>query len=165
MGGRVALHVALAAPERVSRLVLVASSPGIEDPVERDRRRARDRLLADQLERDPFDDFTERWRAQPLFVDDPPEVDTLAREDQRRNDPLALAEVMRGIGAGEMESLWSRLGELRMRVIIVAGARDEKYRLLGERMHAILPDGVLVVAPGGHVLPVECPGELVAAIG
>src|SRR5919108_976871 len=32
MGGRIALHVALAHPDRVSRLVLVASTAGIEDP-------------------------------------------------------------------------------------------------------------------------------------
>ena len=35
LGGRVALHVALSAPERVSRLVLVSSTAGIEDAAER----------------------------------------------------------------------------------------------------------------------------------
>ena len=55
----------------------------------------------------------ERWSAKPLFADDPPEVVALAREDQRRNDPDMLATAMRGIGAGGMESLWDRLGELQ----------------------------------------------------
>ena len=35
LGGRIALHVALEAPERVARLVLVSTSAGIEDGVER----------------------------------------------------------------------------------------------------------------------------------
>ena len=35
LGGRVALHVALSAPARVSRLVLVSSTAGIEDASER----------------------------------------------------------------------------------------------------------------------------------
>jgi 2-succinyl-6-hydroxy-2,4-cyclohexadiene-1-carboxylate synthase len=78
-GGRIALHVALAAPERVSRLVLVSTSAGIEDATERAGRRRSDHLLADELESAPFDDFIERWRAQPLFVGEPPDASRLAR--------------------------------------------------------------------------------------
>src|SRR5262249_56409970 len=50
LGGRVALHVALAAPERVRRLLLLSTSAGIEDGLERARRRASDRLLIAELE-------------------------------------------------------------------------------------------------------------------
>src|SRR5580693_1830404 len=46
LGGRVALHVALAAPERVARLVLVSSTAGIEDEAERAARRRADHALA-----------------------------------------------------------------------------------------------------------------------
>lgn len=160
LGGRIAQHVALAAPERVSRLVLVSTSPGIEDADERARRRESDRRLADQLERVPFEDFIERWRSQPLFADDPPEVGALAREDQRRNDPHALAAVLRGIGTGEMTPLWSRLHELTMPVTVIAGERDAKFRALGERMIALIPSAELVTVPGGHGLPLENPTGL-----
>src|SRR5688572_27719695 len=34
MGGRVALHLALAAPERISALILESASPGIEEATE-----------------------------------------------------------------------------------------------------------------------------------
>ena len=46
LGGRIALHAALAAPERVARLVLVATTAGIDDPGERAARRASDEELA-----------------------------------------------------------------------------------------------------------------------
>ena len=164
LGGRVAMHVALAAPERVTRLLLVSTSAGIEDPAERAERRAADRALADELERVPFEQFIERWRTQPLFADDPPEVDQLAREDQRRNDPRALAAVLRGVGTGEMEPLWDRLGGLAMPVTVVVGDRDAKFRALGERMRRLLPHAELFVSPGGHVLPLENPEALVALI-
>jgi 2-succinyl-6-hydroxy-2,4-cyclohexadiene-1-carboxylate synthase len=160
LGGRVALHVALAAPERVARLVLVSTSAGIEDPAERAERRSADRLLADELERIPFERFIDRWRTQPLFADDPREVVELAREDQRRNRPHALAAVLRAIGTGEMTPLWDRLSELEMPVTLVVGERDVKFRELGQRMVGMLPKGELVVVPGGHGLPLESPIEL-----
>lgn len=160
MGGRIAQHVALAAPERLSRLVLVSTSPGIEDSRERAQRREADRQLAEDLERRPFEDFIERWRMQPLFANDPPEVGALAREDHLRNDPHALATAMRCIGTGEMEPLWQRLGELTMPVTIVVGVRDAKFGALGECMRLLLPTGRLVRIPGGHRLPLESAVEL-----
>jgi 2-succinyl-6-hydroxy-2,4-cyclohexadiene-1-carboxylate synthase len=164
LGGRVALHIALAAPERVSRLVLVSSSAGIEDPHERASRRAADGQLARDLEREPFEAFIERWRTQPLFAADPPAVGELARADQRRNRPEALAAVLRGIGTGEMTPLWSRLPELRMPVALVVGDRDRKFQALGRRMAQLLPDAQLRIVPGGHILPLENPAAVAEAI-
>jgi 2-succinyl-6-hydroxy-2,4-cyclohexadiene-1-carboxylate synthase len=164
MGGRIALHVALAAPERVSYLVLVSSTAGIEDPAVRAARRESDRALARRLEQIPFEEFIESWRTQPLFVEDPPEVGALAREDQRRNRPDALAAVMRGIGTGEMEPLWDRLGELAMPVAVVVGERDGKFVELGRRMVGLLGDAQLVVVPGGHGLPLERPQALASVL-
>jgi 2-succinyl-6-hydroxy-2,4-cyclohexadiene-1-carboxylate synthase len=163
-GGRVALHVALAAPERVRRLVLVATTAGIEDEAARAERRRSDGRLAEELERIPYEEFIERWRTQPLFAEDPPEVGALAREDQRRNRPDALAAVLRGIGSGEMQPLWGRLPELEMPVAIVVGDRDAKFQALGLRMAELLPDAQLVIAPGGHGLPLENPEAVAAAL-
>jgi 2-succinyl-6-hydroxy-2,4-cyclohexadiene-1-carboxylate synthase len=164
LGGRVALHLALAAPDRVSRLVLVSCSAGIEDDAERAARRASDERLAAELESIPFEQFIEKWRTQPLFADDPADVGERAREDQRRNDPFALAKVMRGLGTGEMTPLWDRLGELRMPRTFVAGERDAKFRAIGERIVGLMPDADFVVIPGGHALALESPEELARAI-
>jgi 2-succinyl-6-hydroxy-2,4-cyclohexadiene-1-carboxylate synthase len=164
LGGRVALNVALAAPARVRRLLLVSTSAGIEDAGERAARRAADELIARELEEAPFDQFIERWRAQPLFAADPPQVSALADADQRRNRPDALAAVMRGIGTGEMQPLWQRLGELRMPATVLAGARDRKFVELGRRMAALLGDGELSVIPGGHRLVLECPNAVAASL-
>lgn len=164
MGGRVALHVALAAPERVARLVLIACSPGIEDPAERAVRRASDRALADELEQGSFEEFIERWRTQPLFAAEPPAVGELARTDQRRNRPERLAAALCGLGTGEMEPLWARLGALEMPVTVVVGERDQKYRALGQRMVELLRHGELRVVAGGHGLPLENPAAVARAL-
>ncbi len=165
MGGRIAMHVALAAPARVERLVLVSCSPGIEDPDERAARRASDEALARDLEEIPFEEFIERWRTQPLFAEDPPEVGALAREDQRRNRADALAAAMRGLGTGEMQPLWDRLGELRMPVTVLVGERDPKFVALGRRMVGLMADAELVVARGGHGLALENSAAVARALG
>jgi 2-succinyl-6-hydroxy-2,4-cyclohexadiene-1-carboxylate synthase len=164
MGGRIALQLALAAPARVRRLVLVGVTAGIEDEQERERRRDSDRRLAEDLETGTFEQFIERWRAQPLFEGEPADVSALARADQRRNRPDALAAVLRGIGTGEMRPLWDRLGELQMPVRVLVGDRDVKFQQAGRRMVGLIGRGELRVVRGAHHLPLENPAAVAAAI-
>jgi 2-succinyl-6-hydroxy-2,4-cyclohexadiene-1-carboxylate synthase len=165
MGGRVAQHVALAAPERITRLVLVATTAGIEDDAERTARRADDERLAAFADTATIEAFADRWAAQPLFAGTPPQAARIWREDILRNDPRGLAAVLRGLGTGAMAPLWSRLGELTMPVAVLAGADDAKFVALGERLAAALPRGELTVVSGaGHGLPRETPEALAAAI-
>jgi 2-succinyl-6-hydroxy-2,4-cyclohexadiene-1-carboxylate synthase len=164
LGGRLALHVVLAAPERVSVLALIASGPGIEDPAQRAERRAADHALADEIEQGSIERFAERWCAQPMFASDPPPVRELARADYLRNDPIELAAALRGLGQGEMESLWGRLAELRMPVTVMAGDRDAKFQAIARRMVASIPRARLVIVEGGHRLPLESPAAVATAI-
>lgn len=164
MGGRIALHVALEAPERVSLLVLVSATAGIEDDGERAARSERDRRLADEIEEGTIERFVDRWRAQSMFADDPPEVDALARADQSRNRPDGIAAALRGVGTGEMRPLWGRLGELTMPVAILVGERDTKFYAPGRRMAELLPHATVSVVSGGHVLPLENPAAVAEAI-
>jgi 2-succinyl-6-hydroxy-2,4-cyclohexadiene-1-carboxylate synthase len=164
MGGRIALHVALAAPRRVARLVLISCSAGIEDEHERAERRRADELLAAQLEGAPFEEFIERWGAQALFADDPPAVARLAREDQRRNRPDALAAALRGVGAGQMQPLWARLPGLSMPTTVIVGERDAKFQALGRRIVALLPEAKLMLVAGGHRLALENPAAVARSL-
>ena len=165
MGGRVALHVALAAPERIERLVLVAATAGIEDAAERAVRRAADEQLAAFAESATIETFADRWMAQPIFAGTPPEAERSWREDLLRNDPARIAAMLRGLGTGTMPPVWDRLGELTMPATVVAGERDAKYVAIGERLVAQLPEAELVVVPGaGHGVPREAPEAVAAAI-
>lgn len=166
MGGRVALHVALAAPERVSRLVLVSATGGIEDTRERGERRVADETLARRFRSLTIEEIAEEWVNQPLFAADPPEARDRQHQDVLRNTPLGLAAALRGIGTGVMEPLWTRLGALSMPAVVMAGERDAKYVALGEWLAAELPRSELVIVPGaGHGLLREAPEAVRAALG
>ncbi len=51
-----------------------------------------------------------------------------------------------------------------MPVTVLVGERDAKFRALGLHMIGRLADGELVVAPGGHGLPLENPAAVAQAL-
>jgi 2-succinyl-6-hydroxy-2,4-cyclohexadiene-1-carboxylate synthase len=165
LGGRVAQHVALAAPERIARLILVSTGGGIADAGARAARVAEDERFAEELERMTIAEYADRWMAQPLFAGTPPAAARWWRDDLLRNDPVALAAVLRAIGGGAMSPLWDRIGALTMPVTIVVGERDTKFIDYAERFASLLPQADVHGIPGaGHGLPREAPSELAALI-
>jgi 2-succinyl-6-hydroxy-2,4-cyclohexadiene-1-carboxylate synthase len=165
MGGRIALHAALARPGLVQRLVLVGASPGLADERERAERRAADEALAARIEAIGIEAFAAEWGELPMWEGQPEPVRAAANADRLRNRASGLAAALRGLGTGALPSLWDRLGELTMPVTVVVGDADPKFLALGRRYLETLPDAELVVVPGaGHGLPREAPRALAAAI-
>jgi 2-succinyl-6-hydroxy-2,4-cyclohexadiene-1-carboxylate synthase len=165
MGGRLAQHVAVSLPGRVSRLVLIGASPGIADPAERAQRRRADDRLADEAERMTMAQFAARWAQTPVLAGQPPHVRAAVHADRLRNTPAGLAAALRGLGTGALPSLWGRLGELTMQVELVVGERDLKFRSTAERIAAALPAGRVSIVPGaGHAAHLEAPAAVASII-
>ena len=165
MGGRIALRVALAHPERVEALVLVGTTPGIADPVEREARLREDEALAAEIETSSIEAFADRWARGPLFKGQAPDVAAAAREDRLRNQPAGLAAALRGLGQGACEPLWARLPDLRLAVMLIVGERDARYRKVAERMAAALPRAELLTVPATrHAVHLEAPAIVAQAI-
>ena len=164
MGGRLALHLAVARPDLVRALVLVGATAGIEDDDERAARREADARLADEIERDGVDAFLTRWLAQPLFASLP--RDEAAIDERRRNTAAGLASSLRLAGAGTQQPLWSVLPRLAMPVLVVAGDRDAKYVSLGHRLAMGIGENArfAAVPDAGHAAHLEQPARFVTLL-
>jgi 2-succinyl-6-hydroxy-2,4-cyclohexadiene-1-carboxylate synthase len=163
MGGRVALHAALAHPADVEQLVLIGATAGIDDAGERRARLEADERLAARIESIGIDAFLDEWLANPLFAGLTPA--TAGLDDRRRNRPERLAASLRATGTGTQQPLWDRLGEIACPVLVLVGADDAKFTALGERLVRGLADGELAVIEGaGHSVHLEQPAATVDAL-
>jgi 2-succinyl-6-hydroxy-2,4-cyclohexadiene-1-carboxylate synthase len=163
MGGRLALHFALAYPECCRGLFLESASPGLGTPAQRADRRRTDAERARRI-LDDFPAFLDDWYRMPLFA-------SLAKQGLveatvarcLHNEPEELAHTLAGMGTGRQASLWPRLPDLEEPALVLAGALDEKYARLTEEM-AVQSGGRLrrvVVEEAGHNVHAERPARFV----
>ncbi len=159
LGGRLALRYALARPGRCAALVLIGVSPGIEEAAERAQRRAADELLADKIRVEGVPAFLEEWQRRSLIATQArlPEAWRAAMRERRRLLRAAgLAASLRQFGQGALAPVWERLGELRLPVLVCAGAEDEKYAALAKKMLAGISGAQLLLVPkAGHLAHLE----------
>lgn len=157
LGGRFCLTLALAEPQKVSRLVLVSTTAGIEDKQLRLDRIKSDEDLAIRIEQIGMDKFLGEWLAQPLFRG--LTTETNQKSVRLTNTATGLSSSLRLCGAGRQQPTWSRLEELAMPVLVIAGADDQKYRQIAERLVSEIGDNasVAIVANSGHTPHLEQP--------
>lgn len=168
MGGRLALYLAVHFPERFHSLILESASPGLATQQERDERRDRDNALADKIEANGiawFVDFWENlslWESQKSLSQD---VLQSQREQRLRNDPLGLANSLRGMGTGVQPSVWGALPKLTLPTLLLVGEHDHKFVMINELMAQAIPSAMLVTIPNaGHTAHLENPTAFIAQV-
>ena len=169
MGGRVALHYALAHPSRVASLALIGARAEIDDPDERAERIAADEALANRIESDGIEWFAGYWADRPLFATQRHRLTTEQRSELRAQrlacDPRGLAHSLRGIGAGAVVPIGCRLSELSMPCALIAGADDSKFAAIAVNMAASIPlANACLIPDAGHATHLEAPDATAAAV-
>ena len=146
LGGRLALH-ALLAGAQYKRAIFVSTGLGIEDETARAARRASDEAWAQRFESEDFETVIADWNAQPVLSG--PSLPR-TRDDF---DPRALREW----SSGALPPVASRLHELTIPTLWIAGARDSKYVAEAYRGAALARGQVAIVDHAGHRVPWEAP--------
>jgi 2-succinyl-6-hydroxy-2,4-cyclohexadiene-1-carboxylate synthase len=152
MGGRLALHSLLEPDHPWQAAVIVSAHPGLETAAERESRRAADAVWATRALAGEWKAFLTDWNEQPLLA-------CTAIRDPQANTALSMRrrEIARSFvdwSLGSQEPLWSRLPEISIPVLWIAGENDAKYRVLAERAVALMPGARLAIAPAaGHRVP------------
>lgn len=162
LGGVVAMEVLRRAPERVSRLALMATEALAETPQQAAAREAA--IVAAKAGRlHEAVHGLPSWRAMgggPL------------REDARRLLDEMAADLGPEIFVRQSRLLQRRpdqqraLRQLRVPTLILAGEEDAAYPVRRHEFLAeLIPDATLEVVPGaGHMLPLEAPGAVALAL-
>jgi pimeloyl-ACP methyl ester carboxylesterase len=162
MGGGVAQQAVLDYPDRVSSLVLVSTSPGFSSST-------RLRMLgeAERIERGGIDEtlvaaMLGRWFT-PAFAAAQPQAVDRVRRGVLAYSPAVLAARSR---ANAERDFTGRLARIRCPVLFVAGAEDP----MGPASHAAVYAAALphveirIIAGSSHLLPVQAPRDLAAAV-
>ena len=164
LGARLCLTAALSNPKHVKRLVLISGTAGIEDSVERQNRIASDEKLANRITQIGVPSFIDEWLSLPMFAGLTPE--TNQREMRICNTATALASSLRLCGAGKQQPTWTRLKELTMPVLIIAGQKDTKFVELANRMADSIgsQSQLKIIANSGHTPHLEQPEQFLGVL-
>ena len=170
LGGRIALALLAAAPGRFREATIVSAHPGLFNAGQREGRRALDARWITLLREQGITAFVDAWEAQPLFASQARlAADLLATQRRQRLAQRAdgLAASLVCFGLAEMPDTWPALLRWPGRLRWLAGAEDDKFVAIAERVARERPATTVRVIPdAGHNLLLEAPEAVLAlAVG
>ena len=161
MGGRLALHALLEAPDLWRGAVIVSAHTGLADLQARRIRRLQDDEWARKLRAVSWEVFLKIWDEQPVF-------DGATSRGERLTTFKWRQAIIRSFdfwSLSRQEDLMPRLGELEMPILWISGECDVRYTNLGRAAVAALPKARHEVLPRcGHRVPWEAPDEFVRTV-
>ncbi len=105
-----------------------------------------------------MDQIVAVWERQPLFADQSDALVDAQRPGRVRQDPRALALLLRTAGQGTLEPVWHELDRLMLPMLAVAGAIDTRYSEMARRIARAVPDGRAEIVEGaGHAPQLQRP--------
>ncbi|HEO8420107.1 2-succinyl-6-hydroxy-2,4-cyclohexadiene-1-carboxylate synthase [Niallia sp. FSL W8-0635] len=161
MGGRLALAYCIEYPETVKKLILESASPGLKTEEEQRQRRIQDEKLGDSILEQGIINFVDKWEKIPLFKSQErldSTVKQTIRNQRLANNPIGLANSLKGMGTGAQSSYWSQISKIKTDTLLLTGELDPKFNQIAEEMvKSNKKMRHLNVNDAGHAIHVEKP--------
>ncbi|CDN09791.1 2-succinyl-6-hydroxy-2,4-cyclohexadiene-1-carboxylate synthase [Richelia intracellularis] len=170
MGGRLALYLTVNFPERFTKVLLESASPGLKTERERLERIYRDGQIARKIERSTdknnFKIFLENWYSQEIFGDikNHPQFNHMISE-RLQNEPSKLARSLRNMGIGNQPSLWGKISENKIPLLLLVGEYDHKFIHINDEINTLCQSSQIKIIPKtGHNIHFENILDFVEAV-
>ena len=159
MGGRIAQFFSVTYPEKVNKLLLESTSPGIESSQDRLKRLQQDENLAERLQNEALKDFLDTWYDQSIFykIKQHPEYTGMIQR-KLLNNPGLLAQALLQYSIGNQPYLGKSIAVLRIPMQLLSGALDSKYcELMDDLDSRCLNSRHIILSDCGHNCHFEKP--------
>ncbi|HLO83676.1 MAG TPA: 2-succinyl-6-hydroxy-2,4-cyclohexadiene-1-carboxylate synthase [Nostocaceae cyanobacterium] len=170
MGGRLGLYLTLHFPDRFLKAILESASPGLATDVERLDRIKSDYQIARKLNRistkEEFTIFLNNWYKQPIFgnIINHPEYQHML-ESRLENNPSELVKSLCFMGTGYQPSLWDKLKDNQILLLLMVGEYDDKFISINTAMSNKCKFAQLkIIQQAGHNIHLEQTSEFVENI-
>ena len=169
MGGRLALYLTIYFPQYFHKVVLESASAGLRTAAEKSNRLAKDQKLATELEHLKHHDFRlflENWYQQSIFASlrSHPNFPQML-EKRLNNSPAQLAKSLRNLSIGMQPSLWEKLSENEVPLLLLVGELDLKFVQVNQQMQQLCKLSQLQIVPNcGHNIHFENPNLFIEKI-
>ncbi len=166
MGGRLAMYLTIYFPQYFDRIVIESASAGLSSAIARSDRLAKDLQMATKLETGDFRLFLENWYRQPIFANLRSHPNFAQMLEQRlNNSPAQLSKSLRNLSTGRQPSLWEKLSENQIPLLLIAGELDPKFVQINQQMQQLCKYSHLEVIPScGHNIHFENPDLFIEKI-
>lgn len=152
LGGRLALHFAQAFPDRIERLILLSTNPGVTQ--EKEKRLTQDKKWAELLRTTGIESFLKKWYAQPLFAS----LHSQVLKNRTHHNPEALARILIELSPAALPSCWDAFSSFSFKTLFLFGELDVKYSQIATQIKKMRGSLTVDAIPNaGHAIHIENP--------
>ena len=152
MGGRLAMHALLQAPEKWAGAVIISAHPGLPNSQEREKRFLHDCAWADRFAHEDWTILMRDWNAQSTFIFD----DDIVRHEKDYSRKIC-SDTLRYWSLGRQALLIEKISQLPMPILWIAGEKDAPYVAMAKKMSFAHHQSQVWIAPEvGHRVPWAC---------